>query len=140
MAFPKISSFPETLPGPYERAMGRYIVRILDAFTGLLPDAESHACVRELVADPNRWSAGHAVFNEVRRRYLVAGDRHDHRSGWQYAFEESCCQAVYNATQPMDPFDPSSAFFVVAQALTVAKLSGVALDRIADVFARPAVE
>lgn len=138
MGFPDIDRFPESHPGPYERQMGRYIVALLRVFAGRVPDAESHACVVELAANPSRWSAGHAVFDEVRHRLLAAMDSGDRRRSAQYALEESCCQAVYNATAPPDPFDPSSAFFVVAQALGLARLIGVPLDAVAGVFASDA--
>jgi hypothetical protein len=99
-----------------------------------VPDAESHARTAELAATPNRWSAGHALFDEIRDRLLAATKRRDEIRSGQYAFEESCCQAMYNATEPPDPFDPSSAFFVVAQAMGLARLLGVPLDAIARVF------
>lgn len=130
-----IHSFPEADPGPYERQMGKEIVGLLRVFAGRVSDAESHACVAELAANPNRWSAGHAVFDEVRDRYLRATRRKDEPKCSQYCLEESCCQAMYNATNPEDPFDPSSAFFVVAAALGLAKVLGVSLDEIAGVFA-----
>jgi hypothetical protein len=135
VGFPRIHYFPERDPGPYERQMGTYIVGLLRLFAGRLPDAESHARVVELAAAPSRWSAGHAVFDEIRHRLLTAMDRGDRLRSGQYSFEESCCQAMYNATVPPDPFDPSSAFFVVAQALGLAQLVGLPLDAVAAVFA-----
>jgi hypothetical protein len=134
VAFPKIESFSKTNPGPYERQMGRYIMGLLDLFTGRVPDTESHSHVRHLAANPNYWSAGHAVFDEIRRLYLTAVDRKNNLCSSQYAFEESCCQAIYNATDPVDPFDASSAFFVVPQALGLVTAIGASLDEIAHVF------
>ena len=134
MGFPNIDRFPDSHPGPYERQMGGQIVALLRLFEGRVPDAESHACVMALAANSSRWSAGHAVFDEVRRRLLAAMDRGDKNKTCQYAFEESCCQAVYNAIESPDPFDPSSAFFVVGQALGLARLVGVSLDAVAGVF------
>jgi hypothetical protein len=110
VGFPDINKFPESYPGPYERQMGGYIVGILRVFAGSVPDAESNAAVLALAAAPDRWSAGHAVFDEVRHRLLATTRDKDKARVWQYSFEESCCQAMYNATEPPDPFDPSSAF------------------------------
>jgi hypothetical protein len=135
VAFPDISNFPDTAPGPYERQMGRFIVGLLRLFAGRLPDTESYAAVMALAADPRRWSAGHAVFDKIRSRLLAAMDRRDRKRSGQYSFEESCCQALYNATEPHDPFDPSSPFFVVASALGLAQLVGVPLIAVAGVFA-----
>jgi hypothetical protein len=134
VGFPSIKRFPESHPGPYERQMGDYIVGLLRVFAGIVPDPESHAQVSELAGTPGRWSAGHAVFDEVRRRLLAATKAKDRAREWQYSFEESCCQAMYNATEPPDPFDPSSAFFVVAQALGLAQAIGIPLDVVAAVF------
>ena len=135
MAFPNIHEFPQSHPGPYERQMGRCIAALVRLFDGRVPDAESQACVAELAVSPDRWSAGHAVFDEIRRRYLADMSCGNRLRCAQHAFEESCCQALYNATEPRDPFDPSSAFFVVAQALGLARQVGVPLDSVAAVFA-----
>jgi hypothetical protein len=134
MGFPNIKSFPESHPGPYERQMGGHIVGLLRVFAGRVPDTESNAHVLELASTPGRWSAGHAVFDEVRRRFLAATKTKDAVRAGQYCFEESCCQAIYNATEPPDQFDPSSAFFVVAQALGLAQAIGIPLDAVAAVF------
>ena len=138
VGFPNIDEFREGHPGPYELQMGRYIVGLLRVFAGRMPDAESHSRVAELAATPSRWSAAHAVFDEVRRRLLASMNQGDGLRPVQYAFVESCCQAIYNATSPRDPFDPSSAFFVVAQALGLAPLVGLPLDAVAAAFAHHA--
>jgi hypothetical protein len=135
VAFPDIRGFPESHPGPYERQMGGMIVGLLRLFGGRVPDAESNARVAELAGNPARWSAGHAVFDEVRRRLLAAAAAKDRAREWQHHFEESCCQAMYNATDPRDPFDPGSAFFVAPQALGLARVVGVAVAEIVAVLA-----
>jgi hypothetical protein len=135
VAFPDIQTFPECHPGPYECQMGGIITRLLRVFAGRVPDAESHARVAELVADPARWSAGHAAFDEVRRRLLVAMKGKDTSREGQHHFEESCCQAVYNAADPRDPFDPSSEFFVVPQALGLARVVGVPVAEVVAALA-----
>lgn len=135
MAFPNIPSFPESYPGPYERQMGKIIAALLSLFAGRVPDSESIGCVLELAAAPARWSAVHAVFDEVRRRLLRAMDARDQQREWQHHFEESCCQALYNATDPQDPFDPASAFFVAGSALGLAWSVGVSVEAVVAVLA-----
>jgi hypothetical protein len=130
VAFIDIHAFPESHPGPYERQMGRMIAGLLRVFAGRVPDAESNSRVAELAATPGRWSAGHAVFDEVRRRLLAASKSKDNAREWQRHFEESCCQAMYNAVNPRDPFDPGSAFFVVPQALGLARVVGVSVAEV----------
>ena len=128
MALPDTSHFPKANPGPYERQMGEAISRLLDLFKGHVPDANSNACVAALIGTPDRWSAGHAVFDEVRRRLLTAKTG-DPRAE-QYTFEETCCQAVYNAKDPPDPFDASSAFFVAGFAFRLARRVGLPADAV----------
>ena len=110
--------------------MGKMIVNLLELFKGRVPDAESNRCVLELAKVPERWSAGHAVFDEIRRR-LAGGPLPA-----QYYFEESCCQALYNASEPLDSFDPSSAFFVAPFALIRAPLVDVPLEAVATVLTK----
>ncbi len=132
MPFPDIHNYPKSYPGPYERGMGKLIASLLRLFAGHVSDSVSNACVLELAITPERWSAGHAVFDEVRRRLLAVKDR---TQGEQYCFEESCCQAMYNATDPSDPFDPGSAFFVAGQALKLARVVGVPVETVVAVLA-----
>ena len=116
--------------------MGAMIAGLLQVFSGRIPDAESNARVLELARIPERWSAGHRLFDEVRARLLIAEKASNHRQAAQYYFEESCLQAIYNATDPRDPFDPSSAFFVVVQAIGLGREIGIADAVIAALFAR----
>lgn len=135
MAFPDIHKFPEIHPDPYERRMGDYIAGLLGLFVGRVPDAESNARVLELAVTPGRWSAGHVMFDEVRDRLLAAIEAKDRLAESQYTFEESCCQALYNAIDPPDPFDPSSPFFVAGQALGLARIVGMPVEAVVDVLA-----
>jgi hypothetical protein len=135
MAFPDVRGFPTSHPGPYELRMGGLIAALLRSFAGRVPDPESNTRVLELASDPTRWSAGHAVFDEVRRRLLAAMKAEDGPREWRHHFEESCCQAMSNATDPPDPFDPGSACFVAGRAIGLARAAGVPVERIIDVLA-----
>ena len=135
MTFPDSHTFPESHPGPYECQMGGIIARLLRMFAGWVPDTDSNARVSELAANPARWLAGHAVFDEVRRRLLAASQARDAAREWQHHFEESCCKAMYNATDPRDPFDPGSAFFVVPRAFGLARAVGVPITEVVAVLA-----
>ncbi len=72
MAFPDIRGFPTSHPGPYELQMGGFIAGLPRLFASRVPDSESTTRVLELASDPPRWSAEHAVFDEVRQRLLGA--------------------------------------------------------------------
>jgi hypothetical protein len=134
MGFPDIDAFPETDPERVERKIGSDIAGLLRMFGGRIPDPESNARVSELANTPERWSAGHAVFDEIRDRSLAVNPRKDKLKKMQYVFEEYCCKAMYNASRPPDPFDAEAAYFLLAYALGLAKLLGVPFDEVAAVF------
>lgn len=108
--------------------MGRSIAELLHLFAPHVDDKESNSRVLELVSNQTLWRAGHVVFDEVRRRRLVATKQENLKLEYQYYFEESCCQALYNAIEPPDPFDPSSAFYVAPSAISFAKFIELQMD------------
>ncbi len=113
--------------------MGVCIVGLLNLFRSRVPDVESNARVLELAKDPERWSAGHKFFDEIRRRSLAV-NANDHERAAQYCFEELCCKAIYNAASPQDPFDPSSPFSVAGAALRLAARVGVPIEAVVSVL------
>jgi len=112
--------------------MGEMFVRMLELFKGRVPDDETTAWVLRLAFMSSKWTAGHAVFDKVRNRLLKANESQDSHRRSQYYFEETCCKAMYNASEPSDPFDPSSAFFVVPAALSLANTLGIPIDAVVD--------
>lgn len=135
MALPDFRGLKESNPGPYERQMGVYIVGLLRLFRGRVPDSESNTRVLELANSPSHWSAGHRLFKEIRPRLLAAMKAEDASRCAQHYFEESCLQAIYNATDPPDPFDPGSAFFVAGQAISLARVVGVPVESVVAILA-----
>ena len=112
--------------------MGEAIARLLRFFAPLVADRETNTLVLDLVDQPDRWSAGHAVFRAIRERTL--GRAGVPGNDAQYGFEESCAQAVYNAVARdpstwtsdfLPPFDPSAPFFVVPAAVRLARTLGI---------------
>jgi hypothetical protein len=87
--------------------MGKSIEKLMSVFHGRLPDKECEQALADLAAHPDLWSAAHKVFDEVRGRLLSADEQKDGLRIAQYEFAEACCKALYNATGPMDEFDPS---------------------------------
>ncbi|MCA8994943.1 MAG: hypothetical protein KDA69_08030 [Planctomycetaceae bacterium] len=117
------------MPSPYPRQMGASIAALLRLFEGKVPDADSNAFTLELALNDDRWSTGHAFRDVVRGRLLATNDK---IKSAQYTFEESCLEALYNETQPDDPFDSVSPYWVVPNAIRLAKLVGVPLESLLD--------
>jgi len=130
MPFPQLHTFPTVRPGAYELQMGLSIVRLVNLFASVVVDRESNRATCRLAADPERWSAGHAFFDEIRNRLFVAIKKRDNAREAQYYFEEACCQTIYNATNPVDPFDPSSPYFVAPFAFALAQSLGIPVAQV----------
>jgi hypothetical protein len=125
MAFPELHTFHRTHPGAYELQMGHSIARLVLLFAPVSADLESNGQTYRLASSPEYWSAAHAVFDEIRNRLLAAIKAKDRVREIQYYFEEACCQALYNATNPPDPFDPGSAYFVAPSAFAISQLHNI---------------
>jgi hypothetical protein len=117
----------------FEPRMQAEILALLQLFRARVPDAETHAWVVELASDLNRWRSGHDVFDRVRTRNLRAIDASDRIGECQYCFEEVCLQSFYNATSPADPFDSCSPYWVIKNALILARAVGVPIMDLAAI-------
>lgn len=134
MPFPEIRAFRQAYPGPYERNMGATILQLLELFRPFVPDGESVSHVIQLVQSPSHWSAGHAVADEIRNRTLAVVKSQDKLRSAQYGFEKLCCEAIYNASEPDDPFDSSSPFFIAGAALQLSSQLGVPAAGVVEVL------
>jgi hypothetical protein len=133
--FPDVTKFSKGPVGPYERQMGANIAALVQLFQSRVPDSETSSQVLALAKATGNWSAGHAVFDCVRIRLLAADESKDELRQAQYHFEESCLKAIYNATDPKDPFDPSSAYWIASEAIRLARLTSVPIEDVLRILA-----
>lgn len=133
--FPDLQQFPTSHPGPYERNKGDQIAGLLGLFRGSVPDFTSNASGLKLAVTPERWSAGHALFDILDNRLDVAMRARDQTRYLQYELERSCLQALYNATSTVHPFAPGSPFWIAGAALRLASAVGVPEEAVVAVLA-----
>jgi hypothetical protein len=105
--------------------MVRDVLALLEMFKGRVPDPETHGWVTALVEDPNRWPEGHEIFDRVRRRNLEAIGQSDYVRECQYCFEEVCLKSFYNESNVPDPFDSDSPYWIIKNAIPLARALGV---------------
>ena len=82
------------------------------------------------VGHPFRWmlkQLSSKWYCVIRDRSLRSKD--DLRST-QYHFEESCLESLYNETQPDDPFDSVSPFWVVPNSIRLAERLGIPVETV----------
>jgi hypothetical protein len=115
--------------------MGEQIAGFLGLFQGCVPDATSNAIGLKLAVAPDRWSAGHALFDIVSSRLLVAMRARDQIRYLQHELEWSCLQALYNATSPVHRFAPGAPFWIAGAALRLARAVGTPEEAVVAVLA-----
>jgi len=109
-----------------------HIVGLVDLFRSSCSDGETLSEIRSLAAERSKWSQGHALFDRIRRKSLRAQHAGNRTDAAQYAFEEMCAKTIYNLSQAPAPFDPDSPYWILPDALALARALGIS-DR--DVLA-----
>jgi hypothetical protein len=119
----------------YEARMQADILELLDLFRGQVPDSETRTWVEELAANRDAWQGGLELFGRVRARNLKAIESGDVVKESQYCFEEACLQSLYNETDTAAPFDSCSPYWIIKNALFLARAIGVLAQDVVAVVA-----
>jgi hypothetical protein len=101
------------------------ISRLLDLFAPHCADRETLDWLRAAAVDRAKWQKGRGVFNHIRNKSLKANQRGDLPAAAQYLFEEICAKTLYNLSQASAPFDPDSPYWVLPNAIALARRIGV---------------
>jgi hypothetical protein len=119
----------------YEAQMQSDIMGLLVLFRGHAPDPETLEWVIELAAERDNWETAHDLFDQVRTRNLGAIESGDHARECQYCFEEVCLQSLFNESDTTTPFDSCSPYWVIKNALILARAVGVPVQDVVAIVA-----
>lgn len=111
------------------------IQALLDLFETQVPDKESNRLVAKFAHDKSRWYKAHGLFTTIRDRNLRAIKNGEKDKECQYCFEEACAKTLYNVTRSSAPFDPDSPYWVLKNALILAKQIGVSIEQVVEAVA-----
>lgn len=78
-----------------------------------------------LVQDDDNWHKAHGSFQKIRKKTVQVEKMPQLKDRTQYLFEEICAKTLYNLSKSPSPFDPDSAYWVIPNALSFAKHSGI---------------
>lgn len=101
------------------------MTRLLDLFAPHCVDRQTLDWLRAAAVDRGKWVKAHGVFNHIRNKSLKADRRRDQSAAAQYRFEEICAKTLYNLSMASAPFDPDSPYWVLPNAITLARRIGV---------------
>jgi len=120
---------------------GGRIVADLRELLGLFAEkCEDRATLDELFAlmatvDRGRWAKAKGVFDRIRQKTLAATKEGIATKVAQYAFEEVCAKTLYNLSGASAPFDPDSPYWIVPNAVALARALGLAEAEVLRVVA-----
>jgi len=102
-----------------------HIKQLIELFAPLCSDRSTLDELHRMVSDDRSWRKAHDLFDRIRPKTLAAESRKDSRADSQYLFEEVCAEALYNLSDTDAPFDPDSPYWIVPNALSLARQLGI---------------
>lgn len=109
----------------YGGAIIKDISRLLELFSLHCTERETLEWLRRAVSDRTKWVKAHGVFDQIRNKTLKAKRTGNASLSAQYLFEEICAKTLYNLSGAPAPFDSDSPYWVVPNAITLARHIGV---------------
>ena len=100
-------------------------------------DTDTFFRLRQMMDDRGAWHRAHDLFQDIRRKTLKAGRAEDNAAVTQYMFEEVCAKSLYNLTRGSAPFDPDAPYWIVPNALALAKVLGIDTAEVVAIVTRP---
>ena len=94
---------------------------LIALFAPRCPDRTTLDGLAEMLVDRECWQEAHDLFRRIRLKYLAATRANDKVLEAQYCFEEVCAKTIYNLSGASAPFDADSPYWVVPNALLLAR-------------------
>jgi hypothetical protein len=111
------------------------IKALLDLFEDRVSDKGSNRLVWRFCNEKDKWIKAHGLHSTIRDRNLKAIKQGDKVKECQYCFEEVVAKTLFNLTRSCAPFDPDSPYWVIKNALILAKEVGVPVQEVAEIVA-----
>jgi len=86
-----------------------------------------------MAADEGLWSQAHDLFDRIRYRTIPAERAGAADLEAQYIFEEICAKTFFNLRRSPAPFDPDSPYWIVPNALELARVLGIPASAVLEI-------
>ena len=108
---------------------------LLDLFEDKVPDKESNRLVWQFCNEKHKWIKAHGLHRTLRDRNLKAIKQGNKIKECQYRFEEVIAKTLFNLTKPNAPFDPDSPYWVIRNALSLARALDIPVEKVVEIVA-----
>ena len=112
-----------------------HIKRLIELFAQHCSDRTTLDELHRMIDDRRSWPKAHDLFDRIRTKTLEAEELKDERANCQYLFEEVCAETLYNLTDTDAPFDSDSPYWIVPNALSLARRIGIQDSQISNIVA-----
>lgn len=109
--------------------------RLIQVFAARTRDRTTLDALHDMIGDGRAWREAHALFLRIRQKTLAAEKSKDEIASCQYLFEEACAKTLHNMCGESEPFDADSPYWIVPNALSLARRMGIAESEIARIVA-----
>jgi len=109
----------------YGGAITKDIGRLLELFSPSCTERETFDWLQNAVPDRAKWHKAHGVFGHIRAKSLRAERMGKAKLAAQYLFEEICAKTLYNLSGSSAPFDSDSPYWIVPNAIALARCMGI---------------
>ena len=108
---------------------------LIEVFAAGVADRSTMDELHAMIGDTKSWPKAHALFQRIRHKTLAAEKQRDSFADCQYLFEEVCAKTLYNLSGEDAPFDPDSPYWIIPNALSLARCMNIHESEIIKIVA-----
>ena len=112
-----------------------HMKQLVELFAARCRDRSTLDELHRMIDDQRSWREAHDLFDRIRKKTLDAERRKDGLADSQYLFEEACAKTLYNLTDTDAPFDADSPYWIVPNALSLARRMSIDESEITKIVA-----
>lgn len=109
---------------------------LVELFAARSSEASTLQELIQILPQRDRWKQAHSLFDRIRKKSLEASKQGNHVLESQYLFEEVCAKTIYNLSGQPAPFDADSPYWIIPNAVALARQLGIEDKQILDLIAR----
>jgi hypothetical protein len=109
--------------------------RFVRLFAPRCADRQAMDELERMLAHEEQWRRAHDLFDRMRTKNLIAAREGNQTLEAQYCFEEICAKALFNLTDTDAPFDEDSPYWIIPNALGLARALEIDDSRVLEIVA-----
>ena len=116
--------------------MTEQLKSLIELFAFRSRDPSTLMELHRMLSDRTSWHAAYDLFDRIRKKNIDHAKAHaDLALLAQYQFEEACAKTLYNLTGRPAPFDADSPYWIVPNALSLARRLSIDESEITKIVA-----